>query len=64
MTTTTDQTGNNNLRQSELGKFGVLAQRWWGEKARLRTTGSRADERLCMDAQAGSLRHGRLGVIA
>jgi len=55
---------NGNFRQSELDKFAELAQRWWGEDERLRTTGSRDAERLRMDAQAGTVRHGWLGAIA
>ncbi len=51
---------NSNFSRSELDKFDELAQRWWGEAARLRTTGSRAAERLRMDAQAGAHRHGWL----
>ncbi len=51
---------NSNFSQSELDKFDELAQRWWGEAARLRTTGSRATECLRMDAQAGAHRHGWL----
>jgi 2-polyprenyl-3-methyl-5-hydroxy-6-metoxy-1,4-benzoquinol methylase len=54
----------NIFSQSELGKFDELAQRWWGEAARSRTTGSRAGKRLRMDAQAGTLRHGRLGAYS
>ena len=61
MNTTPGREQAENFRQSELDKFGALAQRWWGEAARSRTTGSRGDERLCMDAQAGVMRHGRLG---
>ena len=55
---------SENFRQSELDKFDELAQRWWGESARQRTTGSRAAERLRMDAQAGAMRHGWLGATA
>ena len=55
---------HDNFRQSELDKFDELAQRWWGEAARSRTTGSRSAERLRMDAQAGAMRHGWLGGIA
>ncbi len=51
---------NSNFSQTELDRFDELAQRWWGEVARLRTIGSRATERLRMDAQAGSHRHGWL----
>jgi hypothetical protein len=54
----------DNFRQSELDKFDELAQRWWGEAARSRTTGSRGAERLRMDAQAGAMRHGWLGDTA
>ena len=50
---------NANVRQSELHKFGALANRWWGEGARLRTTGSHATERPAKDGRAGSLHHGR-----
>ena len=59
--TTSTAPRDDNFSQAELDKFDELAQRWWGEEARSRTTGSRADERLRMDAQAGTQRHGRLG---
>ena len=49
---------NANVRQSELDKFGALAQRWWGEAARLRTTGSRVAERPAMEGRAGTQHHG------
>ena len=49
---------HDNFSQSELDKFNALANRWWGETARLRATGSRADERTRMDARAGALHHG------
>ena len=52
---------SKNYSQAELDKFDELAQRWWGEAARSRTTGSRVGERLRMDARAGTMRHGRLG---
>jgi hypothetical protein len=54
----------DSFRQSELDKFDQLAQRWWGEAVRSRTTGSRDAERPCMDARAGATRHGWLGGIA
>ena len=60
----TSASPQNNFRQSELDKFDELAQRWWGEAARSRTTGSRDAERLRMDAQAGAMRHGWLGATA
>ncbi len=49
---------NDNFSQVELDKFNALANRWWGETARSRATGSRAVERPRMDARAGALRHG------
>jgi 2-polyprenyl-6-hydroxyphenyl methylase / 3-demethylubiquinone-9 3-methyltransferase len=52
--------GTDNFSQAELDKFGALAQRWWGEPARLRTIGSRAGERPRRDARAGVRCHGRL----
>ena len=52
---------SQDFRQSELDKFDELAQRWWGKAARSRTIGSRDAERLRMDAQAGTMRHGWLG---
>jgi 2-polyprenyl-3-methyl-5-hydroxy-6-metoxy-1,4-benzoquinol methylase len=55
---------DSNFRQGEHDKFDELAQRWWGEAARSRTTGSRGAERLRMDAQAGAMRHGWIGGIA
>ncbi|MFT4196428.1 MAG: hypothetical protein QM601_00710 [Pseudoxanthomonas sp.] len=59
----TTATGSN-YDQAELDKFSALANRWWGEPARLRVSGghSRAGERPRRDARAGSWRHGRLGM--
>ncbi|GAB3726797.1 hypothetical protein GCM10028862_02530 [Luteimonas pelagia] len=45
----------DNFSQAELDKFGALAQRWWGERARLRTTGSRVRERPRTLARAGAI---------
>ncbi len=50
-----------NFSQAELDKFNALASCWWGETARLRATGSRADERTRMDARAGEVHHGWFG---
>jgi 2-polyprenyl-3-methyl-5-hydroxy-6-metoxy-1,4-benzoquinol methylase len=54
----TTATASDNFSQAELDKFNALANRWWGESARLRATGSRAGERPCMDARAGTAHHG------
>ena len=52
---------SDNFSQAELDKFNALANRWWGEPARSRATGSRAGERTRMDARAGEVHHGWFG---
>ncbi len=52
---------HDNFSQPELDKFNALANRWWGEPARLRATGSRVGERTRMDARAGAVHHGWFG---
>ncbi len=44
---------NRNARQSELHKFGALANRWWGEGACWRSIASHAPERPATDGRAG-----------
>ena len=47
-------TGGDNFRQSELDKFGALAQRWWGERRAV------AKHRFARAANAARASRGRV----